>query len=111
MDTLSRLTELQQRFNGPIPDPLMQVAIHGTPEAAALCLAEGQSAFFTAMVKGQLKILRYAKASGWIPAYQVTDFILYWRKRREWRVTARGLRRIVDAQLAARRAHTEAHAA
>ena len=63
---LQRLNELHQLYNGPIPEPLLTVARLGSVEMAALCLAEGQSAFFTAMVKGQLKILRYAKASGWI---------------------------------------------
>jgi hypothetical protein len=90
-DPLAALAELELRFNGPIPVPLRRAALLGSPTVAERLAAEGQIAFFTALVRGQLAIIRVRRTDGSFYPSLLDDLALYRRQRRFWRARARRL--------------------
>ena len=88
-DPLPVHAELERRYDGPIPPPLRLVARLGSVRALRRLEAEGQSAFFTAMARGQLRAIRLRRADGSFYPALLADLALYRRERRRWRRIAR----------------------
>jgi hypothetical protein len=84
-DPLPLLAELERRYDGPVPAPLRRVARLGSAGAARRLAAEGQAAFFAAMVRGQLRAIRLRRADGSFYPALLDDLALYRRERRRWR--------------------------
>ncbi len=89
---LARLAELERRYNGPIPAPLLDVVRHGSPERAALLRAEAQAREFRGLALDQLNIIRKRRAVGTAHAGIDADLRLYLARWRHWRRVARELR-------------------
>ena len=84
-DELAALALLERRFDGPIPRPLRLMARHGSAMAVHILQAEGQAAFFRAMVQGQLRAIRLRRADGSFYPEMLADLALYRRQWRRWR--------------------------
>ena len=88
-DPLAETAELERRYDGPVPPPLRLAARLGSARAARRLQAEGQAAFFTAMIRGQLRAIRLRRADGSFYPALLADLALYRRERRRWRRIAR----------------------
>lgn len=91
------IEELELRFNGPVPEPLRMAARYGSAMRLALLEAEGQSAFFRAMVLGQIEIIRHRRRDGSFYPALLTDLALYRERWRYWRRNAQARRQSLDA--------------
>ncbi|HEX4113731.1 MAG TPA: hypothetical protein VH020_14455 [Stellaceae bacterium] len=82
---LGALAALEQRYDGPIPEPLKRIAIHGSAARRSFIEAASQAQFFSAMIRGQLEAIRRSRHGGAIPAGLYADLALYRRRRHWWR--------------------------
>ena len=98
-DALSTLAALEQRYDGPIPEPLLRAARLGSPALAELLLAEGQARFFKGMAQGQLAIIRRRRGDGSLYPGLFADLALYRRRWRAWHCRARRLREALDSEV------------
>ena len=89
---LDALAELEQRYDGPIPEPLWRLARFGSIKPLRLMEAESQAAFFTRLARDQHAALRHARRVGLVPTGLTHDLALYRRRRRWWRRKAARLR-------------------
>lgn len=83
MVDMARMRELEARFDGPIPQHLLDEA-RELPDRAYL-QALSSSFFFTNMVKEQIKIIRGHRARGSLSDAHLADLALYRERRRHWR--------------------------
>ncbi len=91
-DPLAAMAELERRFNGPVPGPLRLLAQHGSAHRVLLLEAEAQAAFFEAMLRGQIALIRRRRADGSFYPALLADLVFYRRHWRHWRRRARLLR-------------------
>jgi hypothetical protein len=91
---LETLAALERRYDGPIPEPLRQLAYFGSITGQRLAEADGQRDFFTRLVRDQLKALRRARRAGAESAGLAHDLAFYRRRRQWWRREAARLRSI-----------------
>jgi hypothetical protein len=102
---MDRMIATHLAIDGIIAEPLRRlIATGGTSEMLALTDATGQLAFFDSMARGQVRAIRARRTDGTLPPHMLSDLRLYLRERRKWHRIAADLRRVVDAQLAARAA-------
>jgi hypothetical protein len=99
-DSLSVMAALERRYDGPVPEPLRQVARVGSADRRLLFDAEGQSDFFAALIRGQIEAIRRARRDGAIPARLFADLKLYRRQELWWRGEVQRLRAAVATRLA-----------
>lgn len=92
-DLLTRLAELEQRYDGPIPEGLRQAAQEGSAEAVELLFATGEAAFYKSMVLGQLAIIRRRRADGSFYPSLLADLRYYRDGWRHWHRRLRALHR------------------
>jgi hypothetical protein len=97
-DPLDAIAELERRFDGPIPEPVRLLARLGSEAAVQLLQAEGQAAFFKAMVTGQIRAIRRRRAEGSEYPAMAGDLALYRTQLRHWRGLARELRERVSIE-------------
>lgn len=100
MDTLERLSSLEQFYDGVIPDPVRQVALHGSAEMVALLQATGNATFYRGMARGQIDLIRKRRADGTFYPYMLADLRLYVAQARKWRKQRRHFAAIVARQQA-----------
>ena len=100
MDTLERLSSLERFYDGIIPDPVRQVAIHGTAEMVALLQATGNATFYTGMARGQIDLIRKRRADGTFYPHMLSDLRLYVAQARKWRKQRQHFAAIVARQQA-----------
>jgi hypothetical protein len=84
-EVLAALTELERRYDGPIPMPLRHAAEFGPAARRRLLEAEGQAAFFATLVRHQCQALRRWRLAGMTPPELTRDLALYRRQWRWWR--------------------------
>jgi hypothetical protein len=91
---LEALTELERRYDGAPPEALRRAALLG-PLVERLA-AQGNMAFFAAMARAQVALLRRRRAAGTGDPALVEDLRLY---RREWRRWRRRLRTLQASEV------------
>jgi hypothetical protein len=84
-DVLAAIADLERRYDGPIPAELRLVARLGSADIVERLFAEGQAAFYTSMVLGQLRTIRGRRAEGSIYPGLVDDRRTYGQGWRRWR--------------------------
>jgi hypothetical protein len=82
---LGALAALERRYDGPIPEPVKRIAIHGSAARWSSIEAVSQAEFFSAMIRGQLDAIRRFQRHGTVPAHLYADLALYRRHRQRWR--------------------------
>ncbi len=85
VEPLAALSELERRFDGPIPRRLRLSARLGGPQQVELLVAEGQTAFFRQMIAGQIATIRQRRRNGSFYPALVADLALYRERWRHWR--------------------------
>lgn len=91
-DTLERFSDLERRYDGPIPPAALATLRHGSYHNALVCEAAGMVAFFERMARGQVHdVIRPRKVTGSYRPYMRGDLHLYLRERRKWRNRLEGL--------------------
>jgi hypothetical protein len=83
------MAELERRYDGPVPEALRRAARVGA--LAAYLESAGQTAFFAAMVRGQIATIRRRRADGTVYPALFADLALYRREWRRWRQRHRTL--------------------
>ncbi len=99
-DPLPALAELERRYDGPIPEPLLRAAGLGSAALAELLLAEGQARFFKGMAQGQIAIIRRRRKEGSLYPGLVADLVFYRQRWRDWRRRVRALSRAFEGEAA-----------
>jgi hypothetical protein len=94
IDPLAALSELERRYNGPVPEPLRQAAQLGSAELSRLRHAEAEAAFLKTHLRDQIQLIRRRRAAGSVHPSLLADLRLYRRRWRHWR------RRAMAAQAA-----------
>ncbi|HEX7968587.1 MAG TPA: hypothetical protein VF502_10225, partial [Stellaceae bacterium] len=79
--------------------PLRRLAQHGSGRLVLRLQAEGQAAFFKAMLRGQLALIRRRRRDGSFYPGLLSDLAFYRRHWRHWRRRARLLRGSPPADL------------
>lgn len=97
MDRLSRIDELHQRFDGPIPEAMLLVARHGSVEAVTLMQTVATADFYRRMVLGQIETIRMRREDGSFYPALLKDLAYYREHYRAHARHARALRKIVAA--------------
>ena len=97
MDPISRLSELEQRFDGMIPPDLLAIAHLGSPEMAALLQAIGNTEFYRNLTLRQIEAIRARRADGSYYSSMIADLRFYRRYHRAHVRHLHALRRIVAA--------------
>lgn len=82
MTALSRIADLQCRYDGPIPQAELDAA-RGIN--TALLAAAGNARFFTRMARGQIEVVRYWRSLGRAQESDVAQLRQYLERRRYWR--------------------------
>jgi hypothetical protein len=82
---LGALAELERRYDGPIPEPWRSIARLGSPERVLFAEADGQTRFFTMMIRNQIEALRKSGGVVAAPPHLLSDLALYRRERHFWR--------------------------
>lgn len=100
-DSIDPLTELERRYDGPIPEPLRLAARYGSAGIVRLLEAAGQAAFFRTMVRGQVATIRRRRLDGTFYPALLDDLALYRREWRRWRRLCRTLNASIAAEHAA----------
>ena len=100
MDPISRLSELEQRFDGVIPPDLLAIAQIGSPEMAALLQAIGNTEFYRNLTLRQIEAIKARKADGSFYSAMLADLRFYRRYHRAHRRHLRTLQQIVAARVA-----------
>lgn len=101
-DTLGMLAELERRYDGPIPEPELALARHGSQQAVLWLHALGQAAFFRRLIEGQIRAIRQRRRDGSFYPALLSDLALY---RREWRQWQRRRRTLETVTAPARTGH------
>ncbi len=83
--SLAALSELERRFDGPIPEPLRRAALLGQSLLPLRLLAEAQVCFFAALVRGQIATIRQRRRDGSFYEHLLADLAFYRQRRRLWR--------------------------
>jgi hypothetical protein len=96
-DVLSAMAALERRYDGPIPEPLRQIARDGSTDRRLLIEADGQTDFFTSLIRDQIEAIRRARRGGPIPGRLLDDLKLYRRHEFWWRREAQRLRAAIVA--------------
>jgi hypothetical protein len=94
IDPLAALSELERRYNGPVPEPLRQAAQLGSAELSRLRHAEAEAAFLKTHLRDQIQLIRRRRAAGSFHPSLLADLRLYRRRWRHWRL------RVMAAQTA-----------
>jgi hypothetical protein len=84
-DPLSRLAALERHHDGPPSEGARCVALAGSSERHAWLQAAAETAFFRAMVKGQIGTIRRRREEGSFYPALLSDLALYRRQWRAWR--------------------------
>jgi hypothetical protein len=92
---LAALNELHQRYDGPIPPYLLELAQHGSPEAVALGKAISARRYFRREVHTQADIIRERRIDGSLTPGMVDDFLMYARAFRAANRRVRQYRAII----------------
>jgi hypothetical protein len=82
---LDALAALERRYDGPLPQPVKLIAIHGSAARWSLIEAASEAEFFSALIRGQLRAVRLLRRRGPVPAALYADLRLYRRRRQWWR--------------------------
>jgi hypothetical protein len=90
--TLLRLAELEQRYDGPVPDALRQAAHVGSAAAVEELFAIGEAKFYRALAKKQIALIRRRRADGTFYPALISDLQFYRTAWREWHSRCRALR-------------------
>jgi hypothetical protein len=90
-DPLAALAALERRFDGPIPEPLRLMALHGSARAVLLRRARRQEAFFAALIPSQKRAIALRRQDGSFYPALLADLALYRRQKRRWAAIARRL--------------------
>jgi hypothetical protein len=85
---LRRLGELERRFDGPVPEADRGFAHLGSVTAMELLRAKTETAFFAALVRGQIRAIRRRRAAGSAHSGLLEDLACYRRQHRAWRRVA-----------------------
>jgi hypothetical protein len=83
-NVLAAIADLERRYDGPIPPELRLAVRLGSADLVERLFAEGQAAFYKAMVLGQLRIIRLRRAEGNFYPGLVDDLRTYRRGWRRW---------------------------
>jgi hypothetical protein len=83
-DALAAIADLERRYDGPIPAEVRLVARLGSADIVERLFAEGQSAFYKSLVRGQLRIIRRRRAEGSFYPALVDDLRTYRQGWRRW---------------------------
>ena len=94
IDPLAALSELERRYNGPVPESLRQAAQLGSAELSRQRHAEAEAAFLKTLLCDQIRLIRQRRAAGSFHPSLLADLRLYRRRWRHWR------RRVMAAQAA-----------
>src|ERR1700745_3159600 len=94
---LAALSELERRFDGPIPAPLRQATLLGHSLLPPRLLAEAQVCFFASLVRGQIATIRERRRDGSFYPQLVADLTFYRERRRAWRREIARLRGLAAA--------------
>lgn len=95
---LAALSDLERRFDGPIPEPLRRATLLGHSLLPVRLLAEAQVSFFAALVHGQIATIRQRRRDGSFYEQLVSDLAFYRERRRLWRRELVRLRRSTEKQ-------------
>jgi hypothetical protein len=82
---LRRLSELERRFDGPVPEADLSFVRLGSVTAIGQRRAETEIAFFAALVRRQIRAIRRCRAAGSLHSGLLEDLARYRRQRRAWR--------------------------
>ena len=88
MDVLAALAELERRYDGPVPEPLLRAALLGSGPEARRRHAAAQAGFFTERARSQIRATRLRRAAGSFVPGMLADLALYRREARRWRAIA-----------------------
>ena len=95
---LAALSDLERRFDGPIPEPLRRTTLLGHSLASLRLLAEAQVCFFACLVRGQIATIRQRRRDGSFYQRLMADLAFYRERRRLWRRELARLRRLAEAE-------------
>jgi hypothetical protein len=95
---LAALSDLERRFDGPIPEPLRQATLLGHSLLPLRLLAEAQVCFFASLVRGQVATIRQRRRDGSFYEQLVADLAFYRERRRLWRRELARLLSLVEAE-------------
>jgi hypothetical protein len=95
---LAALSDLERRFDGPIPEPLHRATLLGHSLLPLSLLADAQVCFFGALVRGQIATIRQRRRDGSFYEQLVTDLAFYRERRRLWRRELARLRSLPEAE-------------
>ncbi len=95
-DTLGARADLERRYNGPIPQPEIALARHGSAETVLRLHAIGQAAFFRRMIDGQISAIRQRRRDGSFYPALLADLALYRREWRQWQRRRRTLETVAN---------------
>jgi hypothetical protein len=84
-DRLAALSDLERRFDGPIPEPLRRATLLGHSLLPLRLLAEAQVCFFASLVRGQIATIRQRRGDGSFYNELTADLAFYRARRRLWR--------------------------
>ena len=93
---LAALSELERRFDGPIPELLRQSTSLGHSLLPLRLVAEAQVCFFTSLIRGQIATIRQRRRDGSFYAQLVADLGFYRERRQLWRQELARLRRLAE---------------
>ena len=81
---LAALSDLERRFDGPIPEALRRATLLGHSLSLRL-LAEAQVCFFSSLVRAQIATIRQRRWEGSSYPQLLADLAFYRERRRLWR--------------------------
>ncbi|HEV2546306.1 MAG TPA: hypothetical protein VGU20_03130 [Stellaceae bacterium] len=93
---LAALSELERRFDGPIPELLRRSTLLGHSLLPLRLVAEAQVCFFTSLIRGQIATIRQRRRDGSFYAQLVADLAFYRERRQLWRRELVRLRRLAE---------------
>jgi hypothetical protein len=95
---LAALSDLERRFEGPIPEPLRRAALLGSSLLPVRLLAEAQVCFFSSLVRGQIATIRQRRRDGSFYQRLMVDLAFYRERRWLWRRELARLRHLAEAE-------------
>jgi hypothetical protein len=95
---LAALSDLERRFDGPIPEPLRRATLLGHSLLPLRLLAEAQVCFFASLVRGQIAMIRQRRRDGSFYQRLIADLAFYRERRWLWRRELARLRRLAEAE-------------
>ena len=94
---LAALSDLERRFDGPIPQPLRQSTLLGHSLLPARLLADAQVSFFASLIRGQIATIRQRRRDNSFYEQLVADLAFYRERRQVWRRELARLRSLAAA--------------